>query len=335
MASSSSSSSPLCVREGERPPDTHMVSLEVEAHKKLQRAIHRLLPDSSWAAAAYRDILRTPLSHPPAEMRDLIMQSTRVRSLLQQLCAEGAGRIEDLTARGHKIITRMVGDPIDNVTRVFAYILRKLFTTLYSGVHVDMRGVEKLKENFGKGPLVLLPTHKSHLDYLVMSYVLLSCGMQVPFIAAGENMDIAVAGFFFRHSGAYFIRRSFADDELYKAILQEYLLILMREGNISEFFIEGTRSRSGKVLRPRMGMLSYIVDFVMKGELENAVMCPLAVQYEKVLEGETYSGELLGAKKEKESFGALLKATPGFLRRKFGSIHIRCVCVLFVVFSSS
>ena len=157
-------------------------------------------------------------------------------------------------------------------------------------------------------PVVLVPCHRSHFDYLILSYLFHANYLSPPHIAAGINLSFWPLGPLFRGAGAYFIRRSFEGNELYKTVFRNYLTFLIREGYTQEFFIEGGRSRTGKILTPKLGMLSAIVNAFIAGVRRDLYLVPVSIHYGRVVEEESYRRELVGAEKEKESLLSLLKA---------------------------
>ena len=157
-------------------------------------------------------------------------------------------------------------------------------------------------------PVVLVPCHRSHFDYVILSYIFHLNYLSPPHIAAGINLSFWPLGPLFRGAGAYFIRRSFDDNELYKAVFRSYLKFLIREGYTQEFFIEGGRSRTGKILTPKLGMLSAIVDAFTQGVRRDLYLVPVSIHYGRVVEEEAYQRELGGAEKEPESLAGLVRA---------------------------
>jgi glycerol-3-phosphate O-acyltransferase len=138
-----------------------------------------------------------------------------------------------------------------------------MWDRMFSGL--DVRGLDRVVETMKQHPIVLVPCHRSHFDYLILSYIFHENALSVPHIAAGINMAFWPLGLFFRGAGAYFIRRTFEGNPLYKAVFRKYLEYLIREGYTQEFFIEGGRSRTGKILTPKLGMLSAIVNVFVDG----------------------------------------------------------------------
>jgi glycerol-3-phosphate O-acyltransferase len=159
------------------------------------------------------------------------------------------------------------------------------------------------------------------MDYLLLSYVIYRKGFAVPHVAAGANLNLPVVGHFLRKGGAFFLRRSFKGDALYSAVFSKYLGFMMARGHPLEYFIEGGRSRTGRMLAPRTGMLSMTVRSYLREPNRPVVFMPVYFGYERIVEGRTYIGELSGAPKQKESVLGLIRSL-SVLRSKFGTVHV-------------
>ncbi|CAG8571791.1 16329_t:CDS:10, partial [Dentiscutata heterogama] len=170
--------------------------------------------------------------------------------------------------------------------------------------------------------LIILPCHKSHVDYIVISYIFFRLGLALPHIAAGDNLDLPIIGTLFRCSGAFFIRRMWGEDQLYGSITKEYLECLLESGHNIECFIEGTRSRTGKLLPPKLGILKTIFECILSGRTEDCWIVPVSLQYDKVIETETYVSELLGNPKEKETLWSVV-TNSRLVQLKWGRIDVR------------
>lgn len=190
-----------------------------------------------------------------------------------------------------------------NSIRGFAWFLHKVFRTIYEKVVIDKSSMTKLRNHNEKemGPIILIPTHRSYIDFLIMSYVFFGYGIKVPHIAAAEDfLNMAVVHILLRKSGAFFIKRNLKKHRLlYKAIMTEYISKLLGENHYLEFFIEGTRSRVGKMLSPKYGILSIVAKNVLDGRIPDAQILPITINYEKVLEGESFTYEMMGESKVK------------------------------------
>jgi glycerol-3-phosphate O-acyltransferase len=193
-------------------------------------------------------------------------------------------------------------------------IVKRLFSS------VETRGLERVAECAKRHPIVLVPTHRSYFDFVLVSLLFYDSYLVPPHIAARDNMAFGPFGLIFRMAGAFYLRRSF-DDPLYKQVFRAYLAYLVREGFPQEFFIEGGRSRTGKSLVPRLGMLSWEVDAFLECSRKDLFFVPIAITYERLVEESGMVGELEGEKKTNESTLALFRARK-FLQSRFGSVHM-------------
>jgi glycerol-3-phosphate O-acyltransferase len=173
-----------------------------------------------------------------------------------------------------------------------------------------------------KGQLIYVPSHKSHIDYLILNSALLHNHMHVPRIAAGANLTFWPMGHIFRKCGAFFIRRSFKGQKLYLDVFNKYIRELIEEGHPIEFFIEGGRSRNGKVAIPKTGFLSILLHAYRGGSCDDLIFVPVSIVYDRIIEEKSYLREIAGARKEKESFWQILRARR-FLKRRYGKIYVR------------
>ncbi len=211
-----------------------------------------------------------------------------------------------------------------SVLAAMARLLDFVFRRVFEGVEVDEQGLRRMKDaaRFSRSaPLVLVPCHKSHFDYMVISWVMLRNEFIPPHVAAGANLSFFPLGWLFRRSGAFFLRRSFAGQPIYKEVFRQYLWALVRQGYPTEFFIEGGRSRTGKLLPPKMGMLAMLLEGVRRGEYKDLQFVPIHLSYEKVVETASYRRELTGGEKEAESVAGVVKAGK-VLRARYGRVYV-------------
>ncbi|HOW57075.1 MAG TPA: 1-acyl-sn-glycerol-3-phosphate acyltransferase, partial [Smithellaceae bacterium] len=166
-----------------------------------------------------------------------------------------------------------------------------LWNTVYDGVLIDKEGLAKIRNVSKKMPFVIIPCHRSHIDYLLLSYVFYKNNIQMPFIAAGSNMSFFPMGFVFRKSGAFFLRRSFRGNEVYAEVFAKYIAILLKEGLPLEFFIEGGRSRTGKMVMPKYGLLSMVLQAHQEKYCDNFAAIPVYIGYDRVIEEKSYLKE--------------------------------------------
>lgn len=188
--------------------------------------------------------------------------------------------------------------------------LEKLFdfvwTRIFKGVRV--RNFEGVSEIAKSGQIVWMPCHRSHLDYMLLSYVLFKKGLVTPHIAGGLNLNFWPAGPIIRRAGTFFLRRSFSGNRLYAHIFSQYWNFLMHNSFPLEFFHEGGRSRIGKLLTPKYGLTSFCVTSILQRKAKNTFIIPVYFGYDKVMEDDSYALELSGAKKQKESIWQLIKS---------------------------
>jgi len=211
--------------------------------------------------------------------------------------------------------------------RTAFYMCTQLLTRVYSGVHVSQQEVERLREVATKAaaqkkPIVFLPRHTSHIDYVALQLICYRLGITLPVVVAGENLNFPVVGPFLQHRGAMWIRRSFDGDALYRTLVQAYLDSMLQQGYNLECFIEGGRSRTGKLLQPKFGFLGFLLDSVLSGRTEDAYICPVSMQYDKVIEVDSYVTEMLGKPKQKENLTDFLSSS-SILGMNMGRVDCR------------
>lgn len=208
------------------------------------------------------------------------------------------------------------------ILKFLVLIVSWISNTMFDGADVDPDELKALKAHSQKGPLILVPCHKSHIDYLILSYILYKNNMPCPHIAAGKNLSFWPLGPIFRAGGAFFIRRTFRGAALYSRVFSAYIHKLLEEGFNIEQFIEGGRSRTGKLLVPKLGLLSIILDAYKNGASKDMLFVPIFIGYDRILEEDAYLQELEGGKKEPESLLQVIKARK-FLKKRFGKIYIK------------
>lgn len=202
------------------------------------------------------------------------------------------------------------------------FVLTWVFKNIFDGFVVNQSEINRMREKSKEAPLILVPCHKSHLDYLLLPYIMYRNNMPCPHIAAGKNLSFWPLGPLFRGGGAFFLRRTFKGAELYSKIFAAYLSKLLFEGFNIKIFIEGGRSRTGKTLPPRLGGLSMIINAYKTKACENLYFVPIYIGYDRVLEEDAYLKEIEGGNKSSESLSGLVKARK-FLKKKYGKVYIK------------
>ncbi len=269
--------------------------------------------------------LRTSVGPPlrtPTRVTEKVMRDRHLREVLGHV-AKQRGRSPASVRREavrdlDEIASRYSPLFIDFIRPIFRWI----FQTMYDRVEIDEKGLAEIRRLAADKPLVLTPSHKSHVDYMLLSWAFYEHGLIPPQVAAGINLAFWPFGSLARRAGAFFIRRSFKGDKIYSATLRAYVKYLLRERFTQEFFPEGGRSRTGKLLFPKTGLFSMEVDAWGDGAVDDVLFVPIAVDYERLVEGASYAQELAGGEKKKESFGALLQ-TPRALLRRYGRIYLQ------------
>ncbi len=203
--------------------------------------------------------------------------------------------------------------------RAFELGLKLLWNRLYDGVLAHR--MDELRAVAAGSTLVYLPCHRSHIDYLLLSFLIFQQGMPPPHVAAGANLNLPLVGSLLRRGGAFFLRRSFRDDPLYGAVFAEYLHAMINRGHSTEYFVEGGRSRTGRMLQPKAGLLAMTVESWQRTPGRSLVLVPVYIGYERLLEGDTYLAELSGRPKQKESLLGLVRSLR-VLREHFGAVHV-------------
>ncbi len=296
-------------------------------------SLRRLIDDETDAATAtrkanrflrfhFRRLRESAIGPDLSHRRNLIGAMIRSAPLKEAIGDEAARLKIDTTAaedRARRFAWEIASDFSYPVVRAMAILLERLWNRLYDGV-VVYHGEAIAKAAPGK-TIVYLPNHRSHIDYLLLSYFINAQGLAPPHIAAGANLNFPLVGPILRRGGAFFLRRSFKGEPLYAAVFREYLHTMLARGFPIAYFIEGGRSRSGRTLPPKGGLLGMTLESFMREHARPLLLVPVYFSYEKLLEGRTFVAELEGQPKQRESVGALL-GVARHLRRDYGSVAV-------------
>ncbi|MGQ9373517.1 glycerol-3-phosphate 1-O-acyltransferase PlsB [Acinetobacter tandoii] len=243
------------------------------------------------------------------DVQDAIRRES-IRSKISMLEAE---------RRAIGYLNEIVSDYSSSAVRFADMALTRLWTQLYDGVEVhNFSTVRELAKEY---EIIYTPCHRSHIDYLLLSYVIYKRGLMVPYIAAGDNLNMPFVGQLLRGGGAFFIRRTFRGNGLYTTVFKEYLYSILSRNTPLEYFIEGGRSRTGRLLPAKTGMLAMTVHSHLRGRAKPIVFVPTYIGYERLMEGSTYVGEMQGKPKEAESVLGIVK-TLRKIERIFGKVHV-------------
>lgn len=263
-----------------------------------------------------------PAEKAAARVRDEILRSPRLRSVVDDLAGQDPEARKAQTTKALGMLKELQARPDLKVIKGLEFALNWGFNRMYRGIECNPDDLEAIREASKTGTLILLPSHKSHIDYLVLSYFFYVRNLPLPLIAAGDNLNFMPVGPVFRRGGAFFIRRSFKGDRLYAAVVDAYIRRLIRDGFPIELFLEGGRSRTGKLLAPKYGLLNMIVDAALAVPQQKVYFVPVSIGYERVIEAESYQREVSGGEKKKEEAADLLNATEA-LRHRYGRINVQ------------
>ncbi|XP_073407971.1 dihydroxyacetone phosphate acyltransferase isoform X5 [Dendrobates tinctorius] len=268
-------------------------------------------------------IYRSLIPCKPSALKTMVLQSDQLQYVIRQISLESGDSLDVIQDQATEILDEMGQNLNLAAIRMFALTLSKIFKRLFHKVCVNEEGIQRLGQAIQEHPVVLLPSHRSYIDFLLMSYILYTYDLALPVIAAGMDfMGMKIVGELLRMSGAFFMRRTFRGNKLYWAVFAEYVKTMLRNGYAPvEFFLEGQRSRTCKTLTPKFGLLSVVMEPFFKGEVFDTYLVPVSISYERILEETLYAYELLGVPKPRESTSGLIKARK-ILSDDFGSIHV-------------
>ncbi|MFB2588428.1 glycerol-3-phosphate 1-O-acyltransferase PlsB [Acinetobacter sp. c1-l78] len=295
-----------------------MIDFSKQNHPNLSPATHILtqlnqLLDSKRAAVLGPDLSdRRNVVNSIIKSRD-IQEAILQESLRNKISTDQAER------RAIAHLDEIASDYSASTVRFADSSLNRLWTQLYDGVEVHH--FNTVRELADKYEIIYTPCHRSHIDYLLLSFVIYQRGLRVPHVAAGNNLNIPFVGQLLRGGGAFFMRRTFQGAPLYSAVFKEYLYSILSRNTPLEYFIEGGRSRTGRLLAPRTGMLAMTVHGHLRGRSKPIVFIPTYIGYERLMEGATYVGEMEGKPKEAESILGILK-TVRKIEKIFGKVHV-------------
>src|SRR6478609_1766687 len=262
-----------------------------------------------------------PAAKAPERVRNELLRNPRLRAVIDDLVDDRNDR-HTLVRRAHEMLKELQATPDRTAVKALELVFHRVFTRIYAGIEYEKSDIERLRAAARQGTLILLPSHKSHVDYLILSYVFNQQNLPLPLIAAGDNLNFFPVGAIFRRGGAFFIRRSFRGDRLYGAVVDAYVRRLIRDGYPIELFLEGGRSRTGKLVAPKFGLLNMLMDAALAVPERPCFFVPVSIGYERVIEASAYERELQGAEKSKEDAAGLLKSSE-VLRHRYGRINMQ------------
>lgn len=250
-----------------------------------------------------------------------ILSDTDFNTHLSGFAHSTGKKFERLKKDAEKYLNEIGADVNYSYIHFFHITLSYLWNHIFDGHVVKHDSLAKIREVAGKNPIVLVPMHRSHIDYLLISDIFYERNITFPHVCGGINLNFWPVGRLIRKCGGFFIRRSFDGNKVYKESLYAYIKTLIHAGYCMEFFIEGTRSRTGKLLKPKMGILSLILRAFANKAASDIIFVPIAITYDQILEQKSYQAENSGADKKKEAALELLKVRKIF-NKKYGKVYI-------------
>jgi len=308
------------------------ISEPVDLKAFLELAENRDKSTEHQALALRRNLLiqinrhRQSITGPVLKSMEELKQDILTNERLQKFMAQHSTKRDIPIGRVHKKADSYLNEIAAKynliIIKIASAVLTWSFKTMFDGVTVNEDGLNKAKNISQKGPLVLVPCHKSHIDYMILSYLMYHNKMPCPLIAAGKNLSFWPIGSIFRGGGAFFIRRTFRGAVLYSKVFSEYIYNLLKEGFNLAFFIEGGRSRTGKLILPKLGLLSILLKSYKNGACEDMFFVPISIGYDRVMEESSYLNEIEGEQKQTESLAQVIKARK-FLNKRYGRIYVQ------------
>lgn len=250
---------------------------------------------------------------------DGLLRLPAVRHAIDEEIASTQQNAAKVRQRARKIAEEIAANYSTTTLSFFDRVLTPIFHRIFRGIEVQ--GLERVRQLAQTHEIVFTASHRSHLDYLLISYVLYHAGVAPPHIAAGVNLNFWPVGGLLRRGGAFYIRRSFKGDPLYTALFRAYIDMLIARGYSISFYPEGGRSRTGRLLQPKTGLMAMITESALRQRARKVAIVPIYLGYDRVPEANSYASELRGAAKQKESAQGLLKATK-VLTKSFGKPYI-------------
>ncbi|MCE5333593.1 MAG: 1-acyl-sn-glycerol-3-phosphate acyltransferase [Desulfobacteraceae bacterium] len=263
-----------------------------------------------------------PMLKTKLEMKEIILHHPKLEVLMQRRARASSQEIWKVRMEADGYLEEIAANYSITFIQIASKIFHWIWTNLFEGCDLDSESLQKVKRAARQSTLVYVPCHKSHMDYLLLSHLLYTNNLYAPFIAAGKNLSFWPLGAIFRRGGAFFIRRSFKGLKFYAEVFALYVKTMVQLGHNVEFFIEGGRSRTGKLVLPKMGLLAILIQAVEEGFCEDLVFVPTSICYDRIPEEESYLKEIAGGAKEEENLGQLVRVRR-VLRKRYGRVYVQ------------
>ena len=248
-----------------------------------------------------------------------VLREPAVRTAIKNEAGDDYRKEEVARRKAEKYALEIAADISYPTIRVIERLLKWLWHRIYDGI--ELNHIDRLHAVASEKEIIYVPCHRSHFDYLLLGYVVYEEGLHLPHVAAGINLNMPVVGGILRRGGAFFLRRSFKGNRLYATVFDAYLNQILQRGHSIEYFVEGGRSRTGRLLEPKGGMLVMTINAYVRNPKRPIVFVPIFFGYEKLVEGDSFISELGGAEKKKESLGGLFRSVKA-LREHFGKVYV-------------
>ena len=258
------------------------------------------------------------LSH-RRNMVERVINSPSVRAGIEEEARRSGITLEQARRQAAKFVREIAANYSYSAIVIAEIIISWLSNRIYDGIKLN--NFNNLQHQSLGHEVIYVPCHRSHLDYVLVSYLVHGQGFIPPHIAAGINLNLPVVGSLARRCGAFFLRRSFRSQKLYATVFYEYLSMIQTQGVSIEYFIEGTRSRTGRLLPPKGGMLAMSVRSYLNAPVRPIMFQPVYIGYERLAEGESYTTELSGKAKRSEKLSDIGKIF-GIARNNYGKAHV-------------
>jgi glycerol-3-phosphate O-acyltransferase len=266
-------------------------------------------------------VILGPIMKSRQQLKEMVLTDKRVSEKIEATANSSGKKLRQVRKKAEEFFNEIAADYSSTYVELIRIALKWLWKRMFEGIEVDTASLAKVREWARKGPLIYVPSHKSHIDYLILNDILHEHKMHIPRIAAGRNLAFWPMGYIFRKAGAFFIRRTFKQS-LYVEVFNRYIRVLLGEGHPIEFFIEGGRSRNGKLVLPKTGFLSILLQAHEDGACDDLIFVPASIAYDRILEEKAYIKEIEGGKKEQESLKQVFGARK-FLKKNYGKIYLR------------
>ena len=284
---------------------------------------HLVLKTDRLLRARFRKNRQAKIGPDISNKRTLIHAILNSSSVKQEIkkSSKGSKKIEkSQNQKAYKYALEICSDISYPVIYLYDKALNWFWNSRYDGLEII--GIEKINDLAVGNSLIYTPSHRSHIDYLALSYELYTNNLMLPQIVAGKNLNLPILGRILRNGGAFFMRRSFGPNKLYSKVFFEHLRKLFQRGYSIEFFPEGGRTRTGRLLTPRPGIISMIIKSFQDMDERDVKFLPISISYEKVLEGKSHLKESRGQKKKKESLTSIF-STIGDFRGYLGNAYLQ------------